>query len=123
MIGTEEQRPWGSWRILDADDDCVLKKITVKAGHMLSLQSHGYRSEEWTPTETGLIAYVEFPDAGPDSGPYAVIMQKDERYLIPERAKHRLINPTSKDLSLFEVIKGKYDENDITRYHDSYGRK
>jgi hypothetical protein len=37
--------------------------------------------------------------------------------------RHRLINPTEFAVSVVEVIKGRYDESDIIRYQDAYGRK
>ena len=41
-------RPWGSYTILEDGEDCKVKRLTVKPGHVLSLQLHNRRSEHWT---------------------------------------------------------------------------
>ena len=41
-------RPWGSYTILEDKDDCKVKRLTVRPGHVLSLQLHHRRSEHWT---------------------------------------------------------------------------
>ncbi|HET9501673.1 MAG TPA: phosphomannose isomerase type II C-terminal cupin domain, partial [Marmoricola sp.] len=42
-----EQRPWGSWHVIDVADGYKIKRIHVTPGHRLSLQSHLHRSEHW----------------------------------------------------------------------------
>ncbi len=41
-------RPWGSYSILEDADDCKVKRLVVKPGQVLSLQSHKKRAEHWT---------------------------------------------------------------------------
>jgi mannose-1-phosphate guanylyltransferase/mannose-6-phosphate isomerase len=41
-------RPWGSYTILEDNDDCKVKRLVVKPGQVLSLQLHHRRSEHWT---------------------------------------------------------------------------
>ncbi len=42
-----EQRPWGSWHVIDVADGYKIKRIHVNPGSRLSLQSHEHRSEHW----------------------------------------------------------------------------
>ena len=43
-----EQRPWGSWHIIDVADGYKIKRIHVDPGGSgPSLQSHEHRSEHW----------------------------------------------------------------------------
>lgn len=121
--------PWGKWEIIHWDDTSVVKVLTVNAGAMLSLQSHDQRNELWFPTETGLVAYLEVDaqialDFMEEPLTKAVLLERGgEPVRVPARWKHRLINPTDRAISLVETITGHYDEEDITRYHDAYGRE
>ena len=40
-------KPWGSYEVLHTGDNYAIKKIIVKPGGILSLQSHKFRSEHW----------------------------------------------------------------------------
>jgi mannose-6-phosphate isomerase-like protein (cupin superfamily) len=109
-----EERPWGTFNVLHEEDSFKLKKITVYPGHKLSLQSHSKRNEVWTIIEgTGIVTLDD-------------IVQDIERgdvIIIPSEIKHRIEN-TGKDFLVFvEVQHGEsFEESDIVRYEDSYGR-
>ena len=45
--GDKDNRPWGTWEVLDAGDGFCVKRICVTPGNILSLQSHHHRSEHW----------------------------------------------------------------------------
>ena len=47
MVLDSEQRPWGSWHVIDVADGYKIKRIHVNPGARLSLQSHEHRSEHW----------------------------------------------------------------------------
>jgi len=47
MAIDSEQRPWGSWHVIDVADGYKIKRIHVNPGSRLSLQSHEHRSEHW----------------------------------------------------------------------------
>lgn len=114
-----EDRPWGGWKVVHEDTGAVVKILTVGAGQMLSLQSHELRDELWQPLGPGLVRYTTREDG---SMPVAEVMSEAKVYAIRRKMRHRLINPTEFDISVVEVIKGRYDENDIVRYQDAYGR-
>ncbi len=42
-----EGRPWGFWEILFEGADFKVKRLGVKPGQRLSLQSHAKRAEHW----------------------------------------------------------------------------
>ena len=42
-----ENRPWGSWHILDEADGFKVKRLVVSPGSRLSLQMHEHRAEHW----------------------------------------------------------------------------
>ncbi len=44
---TSENRPWGSWHVLDEGDGFKVKRIVVDPGCRLSYQRHERRAEHW----------------------------------------------------------------------------
>jgi mannose-1-phosphate guanylyltransferase / mannose-6-phosphate isomerase len=108
------KKPWGSYTILDSGPNFLLKRIEVLPGESLSLQSHEHRSEHWT---------VVSGSAQIDRDEENLHLKVNESITIPKNAKHRLTNPTSELLVIFEIQFGNFlDENDIMRHEDLYGR-
>ncbi len=107
-------RPWGSYTILEDEDDCKVKRLVVKPGQVLSLQLHHKRSEHWTVV-TG-TAKVRVGDE-------EFLLEENKSVYIPVETLHRLENPTDTDIALIEVQCGSYfGEDDIERFEDIYGR-
>ena len=42
-----EQRPWGSWHVIDVNHGYKIKRIHVNPHSRLSYQTHRHRSEHW----------------------------------------------------------------------------
>ena len=108
-------RPWGSYESVDQGANFQVKRIIVKPGHKLSLQSHRHRAEHWVVVKGS--AKVTLNDEVLD-------LQVNQSVYIPIGAKHRLENEsTTEFLHLVEVQCGNYlGEDDIVRYEDNYGR-
>ncbi|HEX7915449.1 mannose-1-phosphate guanylyltransferase/mannose-6-phosphate isomerase [Rudaea sp.] len=107
-------RPWGSYTILEDEDDCKVKRLTVKPGEVLSLQLHHRRSEHWTVVQGTAKVRV---------GDKEFLLERNESCYIPVETLHRLENPTDADIHLIEVQCGDYfGEDDIVRLEDRYGR-
>ncbi len=110
----EVHRPWGSYDSIDVGQGFQVKRIKVKPGAQLSLQSHRHRAEHWIVVRG--TARVTRNDEVFD-------LQANESTYIPIGAKHRLENPGAGTLQLIEVQSGDYlGEDDIVRYDDAYGR-
>jgi mannose-6-phosphate isomerase len=109
-----EERPWGSWHVIDVDRGYKVKRIHVKPGCRLSYQTHDHRSEHWVVI-FGIATCIvdgETITAGPGHS-----------IDVPQGAKHRLCNDTSEELVIIEVQRGAYTgEDDIQRFEDDYGR-
>lgn len=113
-IFPKDHRPWGWFESLVLGDCFQVKRIFVKPGGALSLQSHKYRSEHWIVVEG--TAYVTI---GAES---QTVMEGSSVY-VPRGAKHRMANRGSTPMVLIEVQIGNYlGEDDITRYEDLYER-
>lgn len=104
-------KPWGSFDILDKGRDWYLKTITVKKGKRLSLQKHFKRDETWIAIEGELTATVGGKDYKLTPG---------KTVTIKHGIKHRLSSKIGG--KIVEISFGKFDENDIVRYEDDYGR-
>jgi mannose-1-phosphate guanylyltransferase/mannose-6-phosphate isomerase len=110
----EVHRPWGSYDSVDAGDGFQVKRIKVKPGAALSLQSHARRAEHWIVVR-GTARVTRNNDV--------FELFANQSTYIPIGAKHRLENPGADMLELIEVQSGDYlGEDDIVRYEDVYGR-
>lgn len=110
----EVHRPWGSYDSVDVGDGFQVKRIKVKPGASLSLQSHNRRAEHWIVVR-GTARVTRDRDV--------FELFANQSTYIPIGAKHRLENPGKDMLELIEVQSGDYlGEDDIVRYEDVYGR-
>jgi mannose-6-phosphate isomerase-like protein (cupin superfamily) len=91
-----------------------VKIITVKPGEILSLQYHHHRDELWVALDAGLR--VTLGDRVWDPEP-------SEEIFIPHGSKHRIAGVGSKPSRWLEISFGEFDEEDIVRLEDHYGRK
>ena len=110
----EVHRPWGSYDSVDMGERFQVKRIKVKPGARLSLQSHTKRAEHWIVV-SGTARVTRDNDV--------FELYANQSTYIPIGAKHRLENPGTETLELIEVQSGDYlGEDDIVRYEDVYGR-
>ena len=109
-----ENRPWGSFTVLDEGEGFKVKRISVNPGHKLSLQYHHHRSEHWTVVQGEATVTV-----GEDIKKIKI----NEAVYIPLKEKHALANEGEELMQLIEVQLGDYlGEDDIVRLEDRYGR-
>lgn len=107
-------RPWGSFKTLNEGINFKVKRITVKPGGKLSLQSHKHRSEHWVVVKGHAYAIINNIEH---------LLSVNQSIDIPLQAKHRLENRDDEELEIVEIQTGTYlGEDDIKRYEDYYGR-
>jgi len=107
-------RPWGWFESLDRGERFQVKRIMVKPGAQLSLQSHYHRAEHWIVVRGTLEVTIDEK---------VNLLDENQSTYIPLGARHRLVNPGRIPAYLIEVQSGAYlDEDDIVRYDDIYGR-
>ncbi|MFV1997307.1 MAG: mannose-1-phosphate guanylyltransferase/mannose-6-phosphate isomerase [Acidiferrobacterales bacterium] len=107
-------RPWGSYEGIDAGERFQVKRLTVKPGAALSLQSHKHRAEHWI---------VVSGTARVTRGEEVFELGENESTYIAIGMKHRLENPGKTPLEIIEIQSGGYlGEDDIIRYEDIYNR-
>lgn len=121
FIGESDERPWGKWEVLDLGteqgpnglEEFCIKKITVNAGGILSLQSHTLRREEWTVLK-GEVEVTRDNEV--------LVLREGESVFIPMGCIHRIANRTKKQAVIKEIQRGVCREDDIVRIEDHYGR-
>lgn len=109
-----DNRPWGWYEQIAIGDRFQVKRIVVKPGAALSLQSHVHRSEHWIVVQG--TAKVTIDDN-------VQLVTENQSVYIPLGAVHRMENPGKLPMVLIEVQTGSYlEEDDIIRYEDIYAR-
>ena len=107
-------RPWGWYETLCLDGRFQVKRIMVRPGGVLSLQSHMHRSEHWI-----VVAGTAEVTIGDENR----LVAENQSVYIPLGQTHRMANPGKLPMYLIEVQTGSYlGEDDIVRYEDIYGR-
>jgi mannose-6-phosphate isomerase-like protein (cupin superfamily) len=110
----KQERPWGSYIVLEEDKDYKIKKVIVQPGQKLSLQLHYHRSEHW-------IVVSGFAEVNLNES--HIMLMKGESMFVPIGIKHQLKNPGIIPLEVLEVQIGEYlEEDDIVRFEDDYFR-
>ena len=110
----KDHRPWGWFESLALGERFQVKRICVRPGGALSLQSHKHRSEHWIVVEG--TARVTIDDE-------IKVFTGGQSVYVPLGAKHRLENPYETPIMLSEVQIGRYlGEDDIIRFEDIYAR-
>ena len=110
-----DHRPWGSFECLYMGTRFQVKRIVVKPGGILSLQSHVHRSEHWIVVEGTAKVTI---------GEEVKLVGENQSVYIPVGDKHRMENPGKVPMVLIEVQTGSYlGEDDIVRYEDVYARE
>lgn len=108
----EDARPWGRFRQYAHNQNVTVKVIEVHAGEKLSLQRHGQRDELWVVLDAGLVIEI---------GDDTVTADRGDEFLIPRGTTHRVSGGETGGRFL-EVAFGEFDEDDIERLEDVYGR-
>lgn len=112
---SHEQRPWGSFTILDEAENYKVKRIEVLPGKRLSYQRHARRAEHW---------YVVRGTARVTLNGDEILVNSGSAIEIGRGDAHRVENPSKDETLVFiEVQTGDYfGEDDIVRLEDDFGR-
>ena len=108
-----DERPWGTFQRVTLNEPSTVKVITVTAGASLSLQRHEHRDELWRVLDGELLVQV---------GDEQQEARDGDQFFIPRGVVHRLTGLGATGGRLLEVALGHFDEDDIERLDDAYGR-
>ncbi len=114
MKGGRDERPWGSYEVLEDAPTHKVKQIVVQPGRRLSYQRHAHRAEHWFVV----------------SGVAEVTLNGESHALVAGQAidiargsAHRIADTGQDELIFIEVQHGdSFGEDDIERLEDDFGR-
>jgi mannose-6-phosphate isomerase len=114
-VTTSENRPWGSWHVLDEGDGFKVKRIVVDPGARLSYQRHERRAEHWVVVSGTATCTLDGE---------TVVLGPGQTVDVEVGQAHRIANQGDETLVIIEVQRGSYTgEDDIVRLEDDYGRE
>lgn len=108
----KENRPWGNFERFTLNEKTTVKIITVNAGESISLQTHEHRDEFWRVLKGSGVIRIEAKDNDAREG---------DSFFSPRHSKHR-VTGGPKGAVFLEIAFGDFDEKDIKRLEDRYGR-
>lgn len=109
-----DERPWGSYTVLEDSSGHKVKNITVLPGRRLSYQVHERRSEHWFVVAGAGVVTLDGADVPAGRG---------SAVDVGRRVAHRIENTGDEPLVFIEVQHGEYfGEDDIVRLEDDFGR-
>ncbi len=109
----KEVRPWGNFERFTLNEKSTVKIITVNPGEAFSLQTHKHREEFWrilSGSGTVTVDTIVY-----DTKP-------GETYFLKCGVIHRAEGGPN-GLIFLEIAFGEFDEGDIIRLKDKYGRE
>lgn len=109
-----EDRPWGTFIVLDDLPHTKVKRLVVNPGQRLSLQSHKLRDEHWVVVRgTARVTLDE------ETRDYTY----GDHVFVKRGVKHRIACGGDEPVEVIEVQIGEaFPEEDIVRYSDDYNR-
>lgn len=107
------QRPWGEFMQLACNTPVTVKIITIEPGQRLSLQRHEQRGELWQILDGSIDVTI---------GTFERMATPGEIVWIPQGTVHRMTNCGETAGRVLELAFGEFDEDDIERLDDDYGR-
>ncbi len=108
----KDDRPWGYFEQFTKNELCTVKILTVEPYGILSYQSHEKRDELWIVLTDDTYIVINSVTKK---------LSKGDRIAITRGTKHRLF-AKDKLIQVLEISTGFFDEEDIVRYKDNYGR-
>ena len=104
-------KPWGEFLRFTLNERSTVKIINVKPHQVLSLQYHHNRKEMWYFLTEG---YVQI-------GEKKRKVKEGEIVNVEKGQIHRIFSK-GKRVRVLEIAEGKFNEKDIVRLKDKYGR-
>ena len=108
----KEERPWGAFERFTLNEPSTVKIIAVNPGEAFSLQSHKHRDEFWhIISGSGTVTLGERSQQ----------VKMGDNFWSPKGTEHRM-EAEGSGVEFLEISFGEFDEGDIIRVEDRYGR-
>ena len=106
------KRPWGSFTRFTNNEPSTVKILHINKGEEFSLQYHTHRQEFWKIIKGNPVVVV---------GEETKSAKEGEEFVVEPNMNHRISAPNG-DVTVLEISKGEFDEDDIVRIEDKYNR-
>ena len=107
-----DNRPWGNFVEYTHNESTTVKILTILPCQELSLQYHAHRKEFWKVLSGHPRLVI---------GDKTIEAKPEDEFEIPETIQHQIIG-VDDEVKILEIAFGDFDENDIVRIKDKYGR-
>lgn len=107
-----EERPWGHFERFTKNEQTTVKILSLGALQEFSLQEHQHRTEFWKIIAGDGVVII---------GDKESAANVDDEFLVEPRMLHRA-KAGADGLKILEISFGDFDEDDIERVDDDYGR-
>jgi len=107
------KRPWGSFTRFTNNEPSTVKILYINKGEEFSLQYHTHRDEFWKII-LGHPEIVVGDEVAHNPAP-------GDEFIIKSNTNHRITAPRD-DVTVLEISKGLFEEDDIVRIEDKYHR-
>ena len=108
----KEERPWGNFERFTLNEKTTVKLVTVNEGEYMSLQTHAPRDEFWRVIKGSGIVHLDGKDAEAHEG---------DTFFGKRGNEHRITGGPG-GFTCLEIAFGDFNEGDIHRLEDRYGR-
>lgn len=106
------KKPWGQFDQFTHNEITTVKILSINRGGSLSLQNHVNRTEFWRIISGHPVVTVGEDKKNSNPG---------DEFTIEKLQQHQLEAPND-DVQVLEIAYGNFDEEDIVRIKDKYGR-
>lgn len=108
----KEERQWGEFERFTLNEKTTVKLITVDEGQAISLQTHEHRDEFWRVLKGSGVINIDGEDNDAHDG---------DVFFCHRGSEHRITGGAG-GTTILEIAFGDFDEGDIARLEDRYGR-
>ena len=106
------ERPWGRFEQYTENEQTTVKIISINKQSSLSLQYHNNRTEFWHILSGFPIVTI---------GENKINAKPGDEFMIEKKELHQ-IEATDSEVQFLEIAYGVFNEDDIVRVKDKYGR-
>ena len=108
----DEVRPWGKFEVFAKNEQVTVKIVTVNQGEKFSLQYHTHRNEFWRILSGNPLVTI---------ADKTIQAKKGDEFMVTAGMYHR-VEAQGDTVEFLEIGFGVFDEKDIVRTEDKYGR-
>lgn len=106
------QKPWGKFEQFTHNEQTTVKILTVNPKGILSLQYHKLRAEFWRIISGHPVVTI---------GKKIISAKPGDEFYIAE-LEHHCVEAKDDIVQILEISYGDFEEEDIIRLEDAYGR-